>query len=39
MNKDEEYFYRGNEKEDAGDNKGAIEDYKNLIKEFFKSGG
>jgi len=38
MNKAEEYFYSGVEKADAGDNKGAIEDYRNLIREFLKSG-
>ncbi len=38
MNKAEGYFDRGSEKADAGDNKGAIEDYKNLIREFLKSG-
>ncbi len=38
MNKAEEYYDSGNEKADAGDNKGAIEDYRNLIREFLKSG-
>jgi len=35
MNKAEEYFDRDNEKADAGDNKGTMEDNKNFIREFF----